>query len=155
MVVLLGKQSMDSRENFSTNKDNKTYVDEFYEKMLNMCGYTRQRILPGEEMATVKFTNSAGRKYLSDGYGDCAQWLKDDPDLTTDQKKAVDRLDKNTRKIHLLKKNGQITGFYIGDNSNEKFTLVEKKINLNILKRTCINFITILMGFLQPVKWII
>ncbi|MFR5393486.1 MAG: DUF3991 domain-containing protein [Roseburia faecis] len=122
----LGKQSMDSRENFTANKDNKTYVDEFYEKMLNMCGYTRQRILPGEEMATVKFTNSAGRKYLSDGYGDCAQWLKDDPDLTTDQKKAVDQLDKNTRKIHLLKKNGQITGFYIGDNSNEKFTLVEK-----------------------------
>ena len=35
-------------------------------------------------------------------------------------------MDKNTRKIHLLKKNGQITGFYIGDNSNEKFTLVEK-----------------------------
>lgn len=74
-----------------SHKDNKSYVADFYERMLSMCGYTRQSIVPGEEMATVKFVNSAGRKYLSDGYGDCAQWLLRIPIYLMIRKKLLSR----------------------------------------------------------------
>ena len=120
------KKTVGSAVDLSEHKDNKSYVAEFYEKMLNMCGYTRQSIVPGDEMATVKFSNSASRIYLSDGYGDCARWLMEDPDLSADQKEAVDQFDKETRKIHLVEKDGQITEFYIGDNSDEIFMLMDE-----------------------------
>lgn len=105
--------------------DNKTYVAAFYENMMNVCGYTRQKLDPKGEMATVKFANEAGRTYRSDGYGDCAEWLLEDPNLTDEQKKTVEQMDKSIRKIHLLNKGDQIVGFYLGDNSNEKYSLLD------------------------------
>lgn len=106
-------------------EDNKTYVTAFYENMMNVCGYSKQELDPEGEMATVKFANEAGRTYRSDGYGDCAEWLLEDPNLTDEQKKTVEQMDKSIRKIHLLNKGDQIVGFYLGDNSNEKYSLLD------------------------------
>ena len=106
-------------------EDNKTYVTAFYENMMNVCGYSKQELDPEGEMATVKFANEAGRTYRSDGYGDCAGWLLEDPKLTDEQKKTVEQMDKTIRKIHLLKKEGKIVGFYLGDNSDEKYSLLD------------------------------
>lgn len=126
-----------------SHKDNKSYVADFYERMFSICGYVRQHIVPGEEMGTVKFFNLDGRKYLSDGYGDCAQWLLEDPNLSDDQKAAVEQMDRNTRKIHLLKKDGEFTGFYMGDNSSEKFKLSDE----NGFKYTKDNLFLIYLNF--------
>lgn len=129
MIKILEEQKEESHKSevkLSYHKDNKSYVSEFYEKMLNMCGYAKQDIIPGEEMATVKYTNSTGRTYLSDGYGDCARWLMEDSNLASDVKEAVEQYDKKTRKIHLLKENDKITEFYIADNSDDIFSLVDE-----------------------------
>lgn len=106
-------------------RDNKSYVEQFYEKMMNVCGYFRQRINPEEEMATVKFINAAGRTFLSDGYGDCAAWLLRDQNLTDSQKKQVNQMDRQTRTIHLLKNDGLITRFYMDQCPNEQYTLFD------------------------------
>ena len=104
-------------------EDNQSYVDAFYENMMRECGYTKQELNLNGEIATVKFSNADGRTYASDGYGDCAAWLLEDPNLSDLQRGMVNQMDSYRRKMHLFKKNGQIAGFYMDHCSGEKFSL--------------------------------
>ena len=103
---------------------NSLYVEKFYDQMMKIVGYVRGTISEPERIVTVKYVNPmAQSKYLSDGYGDCYAWIRDNNEIPNNQKTEAAKLNQAIRKICMVQNQQGDVGFYMENTPEEKYIL--------------------------------
>lgn len=102
---------------------NKRYVEDFYNQMMKIVGYQRGIIQDDERMATIKYESAGKEVYLSDGFGDCYAWIKEQETIPQNLKIAAAKHNQITRNICVIKNQQGEIGFYMENSPKERYKL--------------------------------
>lgn len=102
---------------------NQRYVAAFYDKMMNTVGYHRGQIREDERMATVKYESAGMETYLSDGFGDCYSWIKEQEGIPQELKAVAAKQNQIIRNICVIKNQQGEIGFYMENAPEERYRL--------------------------------
>jgi hypothetical protein len=107
---------------------NKAYVSQFYDKMMGLVGFRREKVK--DEMATIKYvaadySGNEHKCYLSDGYGDIFSWIRDNPQISEKLKENAAKANEIVRKICLIRNKQGDIGFYIENCPEEKYIVAD------------------------------